>query len=38
MSLNCLASCITENNPVQYEATTAGKYLDERLIEIGLKK
>jgi isopenicillin N synthase-like dioxygenase len=38
MSLNCLASCITENNPIQYEPTTAGKYLDERLIEIGLKK
>jgi isopenicillin N synthase-like dioxygenase len=38
MSLNCLTSCITENNPIQYEPTTAGKYLDERLIEIGLKK
>jgi isopenicillin N synthase-like dioxygenase len=38
MSLACLPSCITENNPKQYTDTTAGKYLDERLKEIGLKK
>lgn len=37
MDLSCLESCITEDNPKQYEDTTAGEYLDERLNEIGLK-
>lgn len=38
MDLTCLESCITEDNPKQYEDMTAGEYLDERLREIGLKK
>jgi isopenicillin N synthase-like dioxygenase len=38
MDLTCLESCISENNPKQYTDMTAGEYLDERLMEIGLKK
>lgn len=38
MDLNCLESCVTEENPLNYEPITAGEYLDERLREIGLKK
>jgi len=38
MSLNCLESCVTQENPLQYEPITAGEYLNERLREIGLKK
>lgn len=38
MSLACLDSCVTEENPKAYEDYTAGQYLDERLMEIGLKK
>jgi isopenicillin N synthase-like dioxygenase len=38
MSLHCLDSCINETHPKLYEDITAGEYLDERLIEIGLKK
>lgn len=38
MSLDCLSSCVSEENPAQYEPITAGEYLDERLREIGLKK
>lgn len=38
MSLAVLDSCVTEENPKQYEDITAGGYLRERLIEIGLIK
>lgn len=38
MDLTCLESCVTADNPLQYEPITAGEYLDERLREIGLKK
>jgi isopenicillin N synthase-like dioxygenase len=38
MRLDCLASCITAENPIHYEPISAGEYLDERLREIGLKK
>ncbi len=38
MRLDCLEGCVNENNPVHYEPVSAGEYLDERLIEIGLKK
>jgi isopenicillin N synthase-like dioxygenase len=38
MKLNCLPECIDENNPKQYEDITAGKFLEQRLIEIGLIK
>ena len=37
MSLKCLDNCIDESHPIAYEDTTAGEYLNERLIEIGLK-
>lgn len=37
MPLNCLTSCVSAENPKQYEDITAGEYLDERLREIGLK-
>lgn len=38
MPLDCLAGCITAENPLEYTPITAGEYLDERLREIGLKK
>jgi len=36
MDLTCLDSCVNEANPKQYNDTTAGEFLDERLAEIGL--
>lgn len=36
--LNCLSSCIDDRHPKQFEDMTAGAYLRERLIEIGLLK
>ena len=36
MPLNCLENCVDKNNPKQFEDTTAGEYLYERLIELGL--
>jgi isopenicillin N synthase-like dioxygenase len=38
MDLTCLANCIDEENPKQFEDTTAGEFLQQRLAEIGLKK
>jgi isopenicillin N synthase-like dioxygenase len=38
MPLNCLPGCISERHPLAYQPITAGDYLTERLIEIGLKK
>jgi isopenicillin N synthase-like dioxygenase len=38
MKLDCLPECIDENNPKQFENITAGDYLNERLVELGLKK
>ncbi|MEO5943755.1 MAG: 2-oxoglutarate and iron-dependent oxygenase domain-containing protein [Ferruginibacter sp.] len=38
MSLKSLDSCIDEKHPALYDDATAGEYLNERLIEIGLKK
>jgi len=38
MSLNCLEQCIDENNPKLYDDITAGEYLNERLVELGLIK
>jgi isopenicillin N synthase-like dioxygenase len=38
MDLSCLDGCISDENPKQFEDMTAGKYLDERLAEIGLKQ
>ncbi|MEZ4979112.1 MAG: 2-oxoglutarate and iron-dependent oxygenase domain-containing protein [Chitinophagales bacterium] len=38
MDLSCLESCVSDENPIQYDAITSGEYLHERLREIGLKK
>lgn len=38
MDLTCLESCIDAQNPKAYPDATAGEYLNERLIELGLKK
>ncbi|MBH75670.1 MAG: flavonol synthase [Flavobacteriales bacterium] len=38
MSLNCLESCISKQNPKNYTDTTAGEFLEERIRELGLKK
>ena len=38
MPLNCLEACVTADNPKQFEDITAGAYLNERLIELGLVK
>jgi len=38
MKLDCLPECIDDNNPKQFDDITAGDYLNERLMELGLKK
>ncbi len=38
MPLNCLENCIDEAHPKQFEDITAGEFLHERLIELGLIK
>lgn len=38
MDLTCLESCIDEQNPKQFPDITAGDFLNERLVELGLKK
>lgn len=38
MKLNVLDSCIDENHPKQFEDITAGEFLNERLVELGLIK
>lgn len=38
MKLNALENCIDENNPKLYEDITAGEFLHERLVELGLIK
>lgn len=38
MRLDCLPSCVDEQHPQHYAPISAGEYLDERLVEIGLKK
>lgn len=38
MDLTCLESCVSEENPKQYSDMTAGEFLHERLVELGLKK
>ncbi|QEE50620.1 isopenicillin N synthase family oxygenase [Flavobacterium alkalisoli] len=38
MKLNCLENCINENNPKQFDDITAGNFLHERLVELGLIK
>lgn len=36
MRLDCLPSTVTDSNPLHYEPISAGEYLHERLVEIGL--
>jgi len=38
MDLSCLDSCVSETNPKRYTDLTAGEFLEERLLELGLKK
>ncbi|MET3127235.1 isopenicillin N synthase-like dioxygenase [Arcicella rosea] len=38
MNLTCLESCIDATHPKMYVDMTAGEFLNERLIELGLKK
>ena len=38
MKLDVLEGCIDENNPKQFDEITAGEFLNERLIELGLIK
>jgi len=38
MKLDVLEGCIDENNPKAFDDITAGEFLNERLIELGLKK
>ncbi len=38
MDLTCLENCIDGQNPKAYPDATAGEFLNERLIELGLKK
>lgn len=38
MSLSALENCVDEDNPKLYEDTTAGEFLHERLVELGLIK
>ncbi|ALM07012.1 flavonol synthase [Sediminicola sp. YIK13] len=38
MPLNCLENCVDDENPKQFEDITAGEFLHERLIELGLIK
>lgn len=38
MRLDCLEECIDEDHPKQYEDITAGEFLHQRLVEIGLAK
>ena len=38
MKLDCLPQCIDDKNPKQFDDITAGDYLYERLVELGLVK
>ncbi|HET8735235.1 MAG TPA: 2-oxoglutarate and iron-dependent oxygenase domain-containing protein [Pricia sp.] len=38
MPLNCLENCVDEEHPKAFEDITAGAYLNERLVELGLVK
>ena len=38
MPLNCLDHCVNEDNPKSFEDITAGEFLHERLIDLGLVK
>ena len=38
MRLDCLENCINENNPKLYDDISAGEFLHERLVDLGLVK
>jgi isopenicillin N synthase-like dioxygenase len=38
MKLDCLDTCVSKNTPKAYPNITAGAFLEERLIDIGLRK
>ena len=38
MSLSCLPQCVDDKHPLQFSPMTAGEFLEQRLLEIGLKK
>ncbi|MGB7394888.1 MAG: 2-oxoglutarate and iron-dependent oxygenase domain-containing protein [Pricia sp.] len=38
MPLDCLENCVDNDHPKQFEDITAGEYLNERLVELGLVK
>jgi len=38
MKLDCLDSCVDADRPKAYQDITAGRFLEQRLVEIGLKK
>lgn len=38
MDLSCLESCVDDRHPKAYDDITAGDFLHQRLVEIGLKK
>ncbi len=38
MDLTVMPHCVTEQNPAQFAPITAGQFLEERLIELGLRK
>lgn len=38
MDLTCLDTCVSADNPKEYADMTAGEFLTERLIELGLRK
>ena len=38
MPLDCLDNCIDEDNPKKYKDITAGEFLNQRLVELGLIK
>lgn len=38
MKLNCLENCVDDQNPKLYHDITAGEFLNERLVELGLIK
>ena len=38
MPLNCLDNCIDKEHPKRFDDITAGEFLNERLIDLGLIK
>jgi hypothetical protein len=38
MKLDCLENCVDAENPMKFEPITAGEYLYERLVDLGLIK